>query len=83
VAGALGTGPGGPVHRYIALDELMACREQDVLTTEVGPAVEHGEHILQLIPEAERTPRLVETSPPEEACAHVLIEEPAIHEEIE
>src|SRR5207245_855009 len=55
----------------------------DVRPEKVRPRQGEGHRILELIPEAEGTPRLIEAGPRPEPAAQVLVQEPAVHEKVE
>jgi hypothetical protein len=54
-----------------------------VLAEEVRPREPEGHHVLELIPEAVRAARLKEPRAPPEPRAHRLVQQPAIHDQIE
>ena len=67
---------------HVAFDELMSGGTQQVLAAKVRPREREGHHVLQLIAEAERAARLVVTGAGPEAAAHVLIQQPPVHQHI-
>ena len=54
-----------------------------MLAEQVGPRERQRHDVLQLVAEAEGAARLVEAGPRPEPAAQVLVEEPAVHEQIE
>ena len=67
----------------VALDELAAGRPQQVLAREVGPDERERHHVLELVAEAEGAARLVVAGSRPQPAAQVLVEEPAVHQEVE
>src|SRR5438034_7920462 len=68
---------------HVPFEELPARGPDDVRPEKVRPRQGEGHRILELIPEAEGTPRLIEAGPRPEPAAQVLVQEPAVHEEVE
>ena len=71
-----------PPMLHVAFDELMSGGPQQVLAPKVWPRERERHHVLQLIAEAERAARLVVTGAGPEAAAHVLIQQPPVHQHI-
>ncbi len=61
----------------------MAGGAQQVLAGEVRPDERERHHVLELIAEAERPAGLVVAGPRPQAAAQVLVEEPAVHQQVE
>ena len=67
----------------VALDELVAGRPQQVLAGEVRPGERERHRVLELVAEPERPARLVVPGPRPHPAAQVLVEEPAVHQQVE
>ena len=67
----------------VAFDELPRRGQQQMRAAEIRPRVEQRQHVLQLIAEAERAARLVRAAPRPDAAAERLIQQPAIHDQVE
>ena len=68
---------------HVAFDELPAGGAQQVRARQVGPREQQRHHVLQLIAEAERAARLVVAGARPQPAAHVLVEQPAVHQHVE
>ena len=66
----------------VALDKLVGGREQEVLADQPGLGMDEGEHVLELVAEAEGPTRLVEPRAAPEARRYHLVEEPAVHQQV-
>ena len=67
----------------VAFEELPAGGSQQVLPEEIGPGEGQGHDVLKLVAEAEGAARLVVGGAGPQPAAHVLIEQPAVHQEVE
>ena len=67
----------------VAFDELVAGRPQQVLAGEVRPGERERHRVLELVAEAERPAGLVVAGPRPQPAAQVLVEEPAVHQQVE
>jgi hypothetical protein len=67
----------------VALGELPAGRVQQVLPRQIGARQGEGHHVLELIAEAEGAPGLVVAGPRPQPAAQVLVEQPAVHQQVE
>jgi hypothetical protein len=67
----------------VAFDELPGRGLDQVRATEVRPRVEEREHVLQLIAEPERAAGLIRAAARSDATAQGLVDQPAVHDEIE
>ena len=67
----------------VALDELAARRQQQVLAVQIGPAVAERHHVLQLITEAVGAAGLVEPGAGPQTRRDVLVQEPPVHHQVE
>ena len=67
----------------VALDELAGGRAQQVLAREVRARERQRHHVLELVAEAERSARLVVAGARPHAAAQVLVEQPAVHQQVE
>ena len=68
---------------HVALDELPAGREHEVLAQEIGATERQRHDVLDLVAEANGPPGLIETRSSPQARADRLVEQPAVHHEIE
>src|SRR5439155_26674161 len=68
---------------HVALDELVRRVEEDLRPRELGPHVDEGGGILELVAEAEGAARLVEGRAAPEPAGESLIAEPAVHQEVD
>ncbi len=76
-------GRGVPPVLDVALGELPAGGAQEVLARQVRPDEEEREDVLELIAESVGAARLVVARARPEPAGEVLVEEPAVHEEVE
>ena len=88
VVGAAGAEPAAarlvPPVLHVAFDELPAGGAQQMCSrARSGRAKRQRHHVLQLIAEAERAARLVVAGARPQPAAHVLIEQPAVHQHVE
>ena len=67
----------------VAFAELPRRAQQQVLADERRLGVHQRHHVLQLVAEPERAPRLVEAAAAPEAARHGLVEEPAVGQRVE
>ena len=67
----------------VAFDELMGGRPQQVLAREVRADECERHRVLELVAEAERPAGLVVAGARPEATAQVLVEQPAVHQQVE
>ena len=67
----------------VAFDELVAGRPQQVLAGEVRPGERQRHRVLELVAEAERAAGLVVAGPRPQPAAQVLVEQPAVHQQVE
>ena len=68
---------------HIALDELPRGRVQKMRATQLRPRVHERQNVLKLIAKTERASWLVWTAARPDATGQRLVQEPAIHDEIE
>ena len=68
---------------HVAVDELPRRRAQQVRPAQIGPRVQQRHHVLQLIAEAERAAGLIGAAAGPDAAAQRLIQQPAVHQQIE
>ena len=68
---------------HVALHELAARRAEDVFAQQVGSGHAQRHRILQLVPEAEGAAGLVQGGARPHATAQHLVDQPAVHEQVE
>ena len=68
---------------HVALDELSAGGHEQVRAVEIGAAEGQRHHVLQLIAEAEGAAGLIEAGARPQPGADVLVQQPAIHDQVE
>ena len=68
---------------HVPLDELPRRGVQEVRAAQIRPRVHQREHVLELIAEAEGAAGLVGAAARPDAAAQRLVQQPAIHDEIE
>src|SRR6267378_2514074 len=67
----------------VAITKLMSCREQQVLACETRFGMYQRHHILQLIPESERAPRLIIATARPEAARKSLVQQPTVYQKVD
>src|SRR5207245_10944251 len=67
----------------VTFEDTPTRRTEEGRAEEVRARQGEGHRIRELTPEAEGTPRLIEAGPRPEPAAQVLVQEPAVHEEVE
>ena len=67
----------------VALGELPSRCAQHVLAGEIGPRKRQGHDVLQLIAESEGAPGLIVPCTRPEAAAHILVQQPSVHQDVE
>jgi len=72
-----------PANYHDLIGIFPASGPEDVRPEEVRPREGKGHRVLELVPEAEGASRLIEAGPRPEPAAQVLVQEPAVHQEIE
>jgi hypothetical protein len=68
---------------HVTLDELPRGRGKKVRATQLRTRVHERQHVLKLIAKTERASWLVWTAARPHAAGQRLVQEPAIHDEIE
>ena len=68
---------------HVAREELAGGAAEQVLAIQVGPCEAERHHVLELVAEAVRAAGLEEARPPPEPRADRLVEEPAVHDQVE
>ena len=67
---------------YVSLDVLAACGKQEMFARQRRRGIHESQRILELIPEPECAPRLIEAGTTPHAAAQALVQQPAIEKEI-
>ncbi len=67
----------------VAFGELPSRRSKQMRSRQIRPRQQQREHVLQLIAEAERAARLVVAGARPEAAAHILVQQPPVHQHVE
>ena len=67
----------------VAFEELAPGRSQQVLAAEVGPGEAEGHDVLELVAESEGAAGLVVGGTGPQPAAHVLVEQPPVHQQVE
>ena len=68
---------------HVALDELPAGAQQQVLAQQARLGVDQRHDVLQLVAETERAPRLVEAAAPPDAARERLVRQPPVRQHVE
>ena len=76
------TGRRMPPVLHIALDELMRCRAEQVLTGELATRNDQRDHVLQLVAESVRSASLVEGRSRPQPAGEGLVDEPAVQHDV-
>ena len=72
-----------PPLQHVAREELLAGVEQDLAAGEVGPDGEQGQHVLELVAEAEGAAALVRAAAAPEAGGEQLVGQPVVDQPVE
>ena len=68
---------------HISLKELMSCVKEDLISNHLRLNRQESQGILELIPESESTPALVEGGASPDTARYRLVHQPAIHHKVE